>query len=261
MYQHKLAAAIQVSGKNLREFDDTVYLPFGSEYSIYLKNLNTVRASVSVEIDGESVADGGRFIIGPNQLLDVERFIKQGNLHRGNRFKFIRRSKAVEKGRGIRAEDGLVRIEFQFEHLQAVHYHSNDWGGVGATGSAGLSGPGGPYGHGVRGIGSNTVGSYDPLSATEDFYFASTGKGTVLNNVGITAPGSVSDQQFITVSSFPLDPMRHAIIFRLLGKADGGRRVTQSYTTKTRATCITCRTKNASGARFCTTCGTSLQII
>ena len=40
MYHKKLVASIRTNGKILREFKDTVYLPFGSEYSILLKNLN-----------------------------------------------------------------------------------------------------------------------------------------------------------------------------------------------------------------------------
>jgi len=41
MYESKLAAAIKVDGKVLREFKDTVHIPFGSEYTVLLKNLNT----------------------------------------------------------------------------------------------------------------------------------------------------------------------------------------------------------------------------
>ena len=36
MYESKMAAAIKVKGKVLREFKDTVHMPFGGEYSILL---------------------------------------------------------------------------------------------------------------------------------------------------------------------------------------------------------------------------------
>ena len=63
MYESKLAAAIKVNGKVLREFNkDTVYIPFGSEYSILLKNLNTKRAIVetggSIEWIGGNLGSG-----------------------------------------------------------------------------------------------------------------------------------------------------------------------------------------------------------
>ena len=55
MYGNKLAAAIKVNGKVLREFKDTVYIPFGAEYTILVKNLETKRAIVNIFIDGENV--------------------------------------------------------------------------------------------------------------------------------------------------------------------------------------------------------------
>jgi hypothetical protein len=52
MYSNKLVASIKSNGKILREFNDKVYVPFGTEYSILIKNLNTVRASVNIFVDG-----------------------------------------------------------------------------------------------------------------------------------------------------------------------------------------------------------------
>ena len=115
MYNQKLVASIKVKGKILREFKDTVYIPFASEYSILLKNLNTVRAIVNVYIDGENAVPGG-LVIDPGRSVDLERWIKNGNLSEGNKFKFIERTAKIEEGpRGIKEEDGLIRVEYQFE--------------------------------------------------------------------------------------------------------------------------------------------------
>jgi len=115
MYNQKLVASIKSKGKVLREFKDTVYIPFASEYSILLKNLNTTRAVVNVYIDGDNVVPGG-LVIDAGRTIDLERWIKNGNLSEGNKFKFIERTQAIEDGpRGIKMEDGLVRIEYQFE--------------------------------------------------------------------------------------------------------------------------------------------------
>ena len=111
MYESKLAAAIKVNGKVLREFKDTVHIPFGSEYTILLKNLNTTRAVVNVFIDGDDTVPGG-LVIDPGREIDLERWVKNGNLTEGNRFKFIERTAAVEQHRGVKLEDGLVRVEF-----------------------------------------------------------------------------------------------------------------------------------------------------
>lgn len=117
MYSNKLAIAVKAGGKVLREFDkDTVYVPFGSEYTLLIKNLNSVRAQVRIEIDGNDATEGTWLVINPNSEVEVERFIKNGNLAQGNRFRFIERTAAVENGpRGIGVEDGLIRIEYQFE--------------------------------------------------------------------------------------------------------------------------------------------------
>lgn len=118
MHKSKLVACIKASGKVLREDNETVRLPFGTEFSIYLKNLNTVRASVKIEIDGKDVLDGTSLVIDANNELNLERFIKNGNMQAGNRFKFVERNSKIEQTRGIKAEDGLVRIEFSFEKIQ-----------------------------------------------------------------------------------------------------------------------------------------------
>ncbi len=114
MYGNKLAAAIKVNGKVLREFKDTVYIPFGAEYAITLKNLHTTRAVVNVYVDGDNVVPGG-LVLNAGQTVDLERSIRNNNLTEGNRFKFIERTGAVEQHRGVGVEDGLVRVEYQFE--------------------------------------------------------------------------------------------------------------------------------------------------
>ena len=84
-YKKNFVAAIKVGGRVLRESSDRVELPFGSEYSVLLKNLDSVRMQARITIDGKDAT--GWLIIGPNQSVDVERFVE--NLDRGNRFKFI----------------------------------------------------------------------------------------------------------------------------------------------------------------------------
>jgi hypothetical protein len=118
MYNNKLAVAIKTAGKVLREKGDKVYLPFGSEYSIFIKNLNSVRALVRIELDGKSVTDGKELVVYGNSELNLERFLKNGNMNEGHRFKFIERSSKVEAHRGVGVEDGLLRVEFQFEKVK-----------------------------------------------------------------------------------------------------------------------------------------------
>jgi hypothetical protein len=134
MYENKMAVAIKVGGKVLREKDDTVFIPFGSEYTLYVKNMNSVRALVRFQIDGTDATDGVSVIVPANGHIELERFLKAGNMSSGLKFKFIERTAKIEDGpRGIKVEDGLIRVEFEFEREPAKIVPSpvivNDWWG------------------------------------------------------------------------------------------------------------------------------------
>ena len=80
MYNSKLVASIKANGRILREQKDTVLIPFGSEYSILVKNLETRRAIVNIYIDGDCVTGSG-LVLNAGQEVALERFIKNGNLY------------------------------------------------------------------------------------------------------------------------------------------------------------------------------------
>ncbi len=251
MYESKLAAAIKVNGKVLREFKDTVYIPFASEYSILLKNLNTTRAVVNVFIDGEDVVPGG-LVVDPGREVDLERWVKNGNLTEGNRFKFIERTGSVEQHRGVKLEDGLVRIEFQFEQPRPIF----NPGWITASGSNNVY----PQGGIMRGFGNSTgdvwpAGSVTCSTASYDATSVNSAH-SLLNDVGITVPGSRSEQKFSTTYVGALESTKHSMVFKLLG----GEAVKQAVTVKHKPKCVTCGKQNKATAKFCTECGTALEI-
>jgi hypothetical protein len=135
-YSNHLVACVKVNGQILRDSNFTVTIPYGSEYSILLKNLNTVRIQAKVFIDGQDATGDTWLVIGPNSSLELERFIRNGNMNAGNKFKFIPRTKQIEKHRGLKADDGLIRIEYKTEkesvRVPIVHYdhyyHYDYWG-------------------------------------------------------------------------------------------------------------------------------------
>lgn len=282
MYHQKMAVAIKTLGRVLRENKDTVYLPFGVEYQVTLKNLNTVRAIVNVYIDGENVVPGGLVLLA-GQEVDLERSIKNGNLTEGNRFKFIERTQAVEKGpRGVKLEDGIVRVEYQFEQVYRPSILTNSgisspvYGGSfgspsynvgGVLRSADFS-----KGEAVKARASTAVDQYciannittssmeiHDGAATMDT-FASSVKSYVSNDVGITVPGSRSDQKFQTAGWFPTEVEKHTIVLKLLGETEDNRPVTKPVTVKHKPKCQTCGKQNKATAKFCTECGTALEI-
>lgn len=291
MYNSKLSVCIKAAGKVLREQKDQVYVPFGSEYSIYLKNLNTVRALVRINLDGVDVTDGTDLVIQPNSSIDLERFMKAGNLSQGNRFKFIERTSKVEAHRGIQAEDGLLRVEFQFERLQSDwteaykqikevhHYHHRDYWpynriswrhtdfygdstyGYGACNNLSF---GGAITNSATTLNAGVATSVNTMSCSTS---ASSGvlrndcSAPTVNEAGITVPGSVSTQAFTRVAAFPVETEKHVIVLKLLGETNTGQVVTKAVTVKHSQTCKTCGTRNRGKlAQFCRDCGTALEI-
>lgn len=245
MYESKMAAAIKVSGKVLREFKDTVYVPFGSEYSILLKNLNTTRAVVNVFIDGEDMVPGG-IVLNAGQEVDLERSVKNGNLNEGNKFKFIERTGTVEQHRGVKLEDGLVRIEYQFEQpSRPIVWNTTQIGGIYPQGSILRN----TTGDGIWPAGSVTCSANYTASATSAFV-------NQVNDAGITVPGSKSEQKFSTTYVGTLESTKHSMVFKLLG----GEAVKQAVTVKHKPKCVTCGKQNKATAKFCIECGTALEI-
>lgn len=292
MYSNKLVATLKANGKILREFKETVYVPFGSEYSLLLKNLNTVRAVVNVFIDGEDQCPGG-LVLNAGQEVDLERSIKNNNLLEGNRFKFIERTGAVEQHRGTKLEDGIIRIEFQFEKYVAPsqtlwgstwndHWkNSNLCYPAGARNIGSTSGSLGNFtnvGGVMRSI-DTSKGEFVKTQASQNInqYCADNniqcsaqsvhdGMATMdsysppKNDIGITVPGGKSDQKFYTATMGELDPEKHSIVLKLLGETADNRPVEKPITVKAKPKCVTCGKQNKATAHFCSECGTALEI-
>lgn len=270
MYNNKFVATVKSGGKVLREVGDTVYLPFGCEYSILLKNLNTVRADVRITIDDEDVLGGNTIVVNPNSDLELERFLK--DLSKGNRFKFIERSASVEQHRGVGSGDGLIRIEWQFERPipRTPFYGNQPWitsNGISTT-AFNVNGAlrGVDYSNGentrmyataatnvtLQNMGISALAASHEGMATMDWMPA--------NEVGITVPGSMSSQQFTTVASFPLEDQKHVIVLQLKGETKDNK-VTAPVTVKAKPKCVTCGKVNKATAKFCSNCGTALEIV
>jgi len=177
-------------------------------------------------------------VIDPGREIDLERWIKNGNLTEGNRFKFIERTGSVEQHRGIGIEDGLVRIEFQFEQPpRPIVWNTSQ-----------ISGGIYPQGGIMRGMDV----SYS-TNATLNSVTASA--ASAVSDVGITVPGSHSTQKFSTAYVGALESVKHSMVFKLFGGT-----MPKPITVKHKPKCVTCGKQNKATAKFCTECGTALEI-
>ena len=296
MYQSKLVASLKANGKILREFKDTVYIPFGSEYSFLLKNLHTTRAVVNIFIDGDNIVEGG-LVINAGQEVNLERYIKNGNLTEGNRFKFIERTAAIEDGpRGVKLEDGLVRIEFQFEKPPMRVSDLPEWqkrsifgpmfgdhgGIVGSSNTSEYPGTTDKFSKSMgtysqvnvngmlRGVDFSQNGAAMQASASAaidkvvphatELHDGMATMDWCQNEVGITVPGSKSTQKFQTTYMNAMEAEKHSMVIKLLGETPDNKPVLKPVTVERKPECVTCGKKNKAHAKFCTECGTALEI-
>jgi hypothetical protein len=291
MYQNKLVVAVKSNGKILREAKDLVQLPFGSEFSVLVKNLNSRRAKFTLHIDGQDVLDGQEIIVDANNEVEMKRFIRNGNMNEGNAFKFIERTAAIEDGpRGIKMDDGIVRVEFWFEQeapeiKTTIHndvwwneyyrpyYRRGIWSEPYYGSITSITSTAGDLQNvklGSTAVSSNSIrcgslggasASYN--SATMDSFSTETvpqADVTVTNDVGITVPGSKVEQKFHSVYGFKAESQSHVIIIRLAGKI-GEVEVAAPVTVKTKNICSTCSHTNKHNSKFCVDCGTALNLL
>jgi len=265
MYANKLVVAVKVEGKVLKESGDTVKLPFGCEYSVIFKNLESRRCKALIEIDGKPFSNYA-LVIEPNKTVEVERFIS--DLNKGNKFKFIERTKKIEKVRGVNSEDGLIRVEYSFEDSNEDRYTIDK---VKPSKSTFPS----PYGYFKPEYFRIYPPYYSPYidftkPYTPDSIWCSsttTVSGPVGSEVmnseqksGITVPGAISTQSFIEVEDLITEKTVHVMVLKLVGQV-GGKKVNKPLTVQCKAKCVTCGTVSKAKAKFCQECGTSLVIV
>lgn len=289
MINNRLAVAIKSNGKILRETKDIVHLPFGSEFSVLVKNLNSKRVKFKLGIDGTDALDGSEIIVNANSETEIKRFIRNGNMDEGNAFKFIERTQAIEDGpRGIKVDDGVVRVEYWFEqdtpeikirdvYWEKHHYRdyynqpiSSPWYGPMYGGTTNISGSlsdtvSGTTSSILRSATLNQVSASSAIfsatsASTQTLSDVTPAKVDLTNDVGITVPGSKVEQKFTTVYGFIAEANSYTIILRLVGKV-GEVEVAKPITVAHKPKCVTCGKLNKANSKFCSDCGTALELL
>jgi len=245
-YQKKMVVAVKSNGKILRETaEGCVFLPFGSEYSLLLKNLDSVNVGVEVEIDGKSVTESGRIHILPGYDFELQGHIN--NFEIANKFKFIERTDEISSHRGDRIDDGFIRVKFFREKISLEpievhhHYYPNYWYPIWITG---------PW-------------TYAPqiyyLSGQTDSFTQCSSALQEADNAGITVKGSEVNMPFME-NNLPVvfEDRYETIVLSLRGIKQTGEQVKEPITVDTRKLCSTCGRSSGFKDNYCSTCGTHL---
>ena len=255
VYYNQFVAAAKCNGKVLRESrsgdNSTAHLPFGTEYSVFLKNMSNRKVLVSVKIDGRSAID--ELIVRANSSIDLERFF-EGDMSSGHRFKFIEKTEKVSEHRGDKPEDGLIEIRYKFEkeivRVEKIYNHDHD------------------HYHLVEKIYNHDHNHYHPQDQWSSLLY-SRGIGTSTtapsaavasydNDHGITVEGSQSSQSFVYGNIGELETQEHVIIIQLRGVTTEDKPIEQPVTVRSKIECKYCGTKNFSGNKFCRECGAAV---
>ncbi len=294
MYSNKFVACIMVDDEVVREIRkdnaDLVYLPFGTDYQIRLKNLDYRRAVVSISIDGDDVLDGSRLVVEGNSTTDLKGFLDSKSNKALNAFRFIEKTERVSKHRGDHVDDGLVRIEVQFEEdLPQIEqiikypiipnaypqpwypYNPNIWfggGNVQCGNSGGVcSGQSFSYSGDFKITNIECVNNMQPtmdanVDGGEDVDLTNLdniGDTTnTFNEDGITVTGGLVGQMFTTTFVRKLSGDKIVLVFKLQGKKSDSKPVVKPLLVKSKIECHTCGEKCKSGVKYCPECGTCL---
>jgi len=284
VYSSKFVAVVVCKGQIVRELredsDDVIRLPFGSDYSIRLKNLHSERAVVNIEIDGQDVLDGSRIVVNPNETADVEGFMEGSTVHK--KFRFIEKTQQISEHRGDFVEDGLIRISYRFEKpkppLKFNHpyyydcldkikkdirrygrrcddeYSSNFYDNI--------LGQNRPVITSSMGGTSSSCDMEPLMRACVDAYSDndSLSKNAESDN-GITVAGADTHQHFNTTYVGALETQTHSIVIRILGQTKEGKKFQRPKITRRKIQCPTCGTRSQSRIKFCSNCGTNISDI
>ena len=186
-------------------------------------------------------------------------------MNEGNCFKFIERTSAIEQHRGIKIDDGIVRVSFKYEVPKppVQSFNNTVWGG-GLTYPSGVRSMGSTivsdnFGRMISGgMAANTTINCSAYSSTTT---TTTMSAQAASDVGITVPGSLSSQKFVTVSEFVTEVEEHVMILRLIGELSSGTPVPTPVTVKVKPQCGSCGKVSKAGTKYCPNCGTSLEVI
>jgi len=244
VYKKDFIAVIKNKGKILREHGGIVKLPFGAEYEVLMKNKNSVRALVTVEVDGQDALDGNGLIINPNEEFNLKGFLKGADVT--NRFRFIKKTKQISEYRGDRVDDGIVRVEFKFEKALDLPQIWWNWDNVDRYPVKPLDFTSGPIAtYSCSNIGASSSNMTKCTTPRVD--------------EGITVKGSKVNQSFTYGSMGELESNSSVINIKLQGYKSNGKSVKKAITTKTKFICPTCGKKSKSSANFCSRCSTALN--
>lgn len=255
MYKNNFIVCLKTKkGKILKDDNNgVVRLPFGSEYSIYLKNLNSRKAKVEISIDGEDVLDGNSIIVNSNEISEIKGFLKGDKAK--NAFKFIEKIKEISEYRGDKIDDGIVRVKITYEKEKiemSQYIYGDNWFAPNIQ-------PQITYSASTQEVKSIARPSRPSEFLTQNCVNLDNLETNNINNTdGITVHGESINQEFEKSDIGILEENSTVIILKITGYKENNKKVEKPITVKTKIMCPVCNNKCESTDKFCSRCGNCL---
>lgn len=119
MFKQNTVISIKVGKNFLPDQDSIVKLPFGSEYSILIKNLNNSPIKVRMFIDGNINGPEKGFLIKEKDSFEINSFFNTNNA-----LKFVNKSKELNKQKQKFQKD-LLKNQFHSKNKKNMINHGN----------------------------------------------------------------------------------------------------------------------------------------
>lgn len=254
MQYEKFVVAVKAGEKFLRDQDGVVRLPFGTDYNLFLKNINSRDAVVSVSIDGEDVLGGSRLVVNANSKMELLGFLEGQSVK--NKFRFIELTKEVEDRVGYSPLDSLIRLEIRYRKPKPIvqeittTYTYPKWEYY-------------PWTYTSRGTGTYSTSAYTSSADMPVVAMASCACNFTSNepcsDVGVTVKGQQCNQEFSSIFIDDLEEQSHVMVIRLSGYRENNNKVETLIGSQEKIECPTCGRKNENKSKYCSNCGTFLR--
>jgi hypothetical protein len=218
------------------------YLPFNSEYSIFLKNTHNRKAIAKITIDGTDVLSGKGVILNPYGSDTLERFILDGNLTIGKKFKFVPLSDSRVQD-PTSSENGLIKVEFRLEKRLNISVARP----ISISNKMSYRAP-------------DERTRYREVSATMNMFETASCNYYVNNSMpesnGATIEGSTSNQRFKLTTIGELEPGSTIITLQLKGYKEIKQNDDILVNDSKRKYCVNCGKRLRFKDNYCSKCGT-----
>lgn len=264
MFRNNFVVSLKSGEKFFRENGDKIEVPFDSEYSIFMKNINSRKAVVKVSIDGKDVLDGHSLVVQPNSALELEGFM-DGNFSK-NKFKFIKMTEKIENFRGKYPEDSLLVVEYDFEKERPLtkeivyipHYPPYPQYPYSYYYPGWMYMPNWTYTPTIT-YGGRTTSSITIKGNNDDITYTNCNYSSFVpsENDGITVKGNDISNQFYPTYIGEMENHPTVISLKMIGISKEISKEKVVFTSDKKI-CLTCGENNRYSNKFCSCCGTRL---